>query len=81
MNHIPGQLSIADLGTPPWPECFKSCAHFDSHPEFPPDMFPISTMKRCTYHMKDTGTSGEEFWIEVTDNISEMYCKKYERAW
>ena len=79
MKIAPGQIGLAVIVTPPWPKCFKTCRHFDTHPEYPPDTFPCTKARRCTYHMKDTGTSGDEFWQETWANVVEMYCQKYER--
>ena len=79
MIPIPGQMSMPRITTPPWVECFKTCRHFDSHPEWLPDRFPYTQIRRCTYHMQGSGTSGAEFWAENSGGIVEMYCRKYER--
>lgn len=78
MKPLPGQITIVEVTVPPWVKCFKTCRHFDSHPEFRPDTFPGTDILRCTYSMKGTGTSGAELWTEVSDNRVEMYCRKYE---
>lgn len=80
IRQIPGQMSLTTITTPPWVKCFKTCRHFDSHPEWPPDRFPGDPkQKRCTYHMKGYGTSGGEFWQERDSaGIVEMYCRQYE---
>lgn len=80
-GQIPGQVSLAMITTPPWGKCFKTCKHFDAHPEYPPDTFPLTNTKRCTYHMAGEGSSGKEFWLENVDNVTEMYCRKYEERW
>ncbi len=76
---IDGQISLMSVLIPPWIECFKTCRHFDSHAEFPPDQFPVpGKIKRCTYCLHN-GTGGEEMLLEETEkNTIEMYCLYYE---
>ena len=71
-----GQVS---LFKPPWIECFKTCKYFDSHPEWPPDTFPLpSDMKRCMYCDHQYGTSGKQFRMIYEGRSIEMYCVHYE---
>lgn len=68
------------LFRPPWVECFKTCKHFDSHPDWPPDHFPgAPDVKRCTYCDHKYGTSGEQFeTIDEGRGYIDMYCVHYE---
>ena len=65
---------------PFWPKCFETCKHFDSHPEYPPDLFAWPPdKKRCTYCNHEHGTSGKQFkWEHITAQTVDMYCIYYE---
>ena len=69
------QLTMFPM-TPEWPLCFRTCRHFH---DSPPDYFPCTRHRRCTAHMIGYGTSGLEFWTEVTNNTVRMFCKRYEK--
>ena len=73
-----GQISFFEIIQPEWQECFKSCKHFDSHPDFMPDLFPSTNIKRCQYCDHQYGSSGKQFRIEVENNKCHMYCVHYE---
>jgi len=74
-----GQLDLFSMmETPLWETCFKTCRHFDSHPEWKPDTFPGTRIRRCTYHMHEFGTSGKQFKGVFKDDVWEMYCIYYE---
>lgn len=76
---IPGQISLLEITQPPWIHCFKTCKHFDSHPDFPPDHFAWPPdMLRCTYCDHEYGTSGKQFRHTSVDHRVEIYCVHYE---
>lgn len=76
---IPGQISLLEVTQPPWPKCFQSCRHFDSHPDFLPDHFPWPPdMRRCTYCDHEYWSSGKQFRMTSVNNIAHMYCIYYE---
>ena len=67
-----------DVMRPEWEQCFKTCKHFDSHPDYPPDYFPGNRKhKRCNY-CDHEGTSGKQFEMKLVDNTWHMFCKFYE---
>lgn len=76
-----GQLDLfAMMETPLWEICFKTCRHFDSHPEWKPDLFPGTRIRRCTYCLHEHGTSGKQFKSELKNNTWEMRCIYYEEG-
>lgn len=73
------QLSLFQVMTPPWIECFQLCRHFDSHPEWQPDTFPWPPdMKRCRYCDHEYGTSGKQFYMKQINGSIEMFCVHFE---
>lgn len=83
MKVMPGQMTLFEyapeiIPPPEWVKCFKTCKHFDSHPDFMPDYFPGNRrVKRCNY-CDHEGTSGKQFKMELINGICHMYCKYYE---
>ena len=76
-----GQMTLfeyaPDVFRPEWEDCFRTCKHFDSHPEYMPDYFPASRRKRCNY-CDHEGTSGKQFILKRINNIWHMWCRYYE---
>ena len=70
---LPGEMQ------PKWVDCFKTCIHFEAHKDYPPDLFPGTRTKRCSY-CDHEGTSGEQFRLEEIAGSVEMFCKYYDRG-
>lgn len=73
-----GQMSIYDFGTDPpevW-DCMKTCKHANEYT----DTFPASNKKRCRYgaFQPGIGTTGNDWYEKVVDDLCHFYCKFYE---
>lgn len=69
------QMALYDFGVtdPPqvW-DCMKTCARADIFT----DEFPLGG-KRCLYGLTQCGTSGEDTYEKIVDNLVTIYCKYY----
>lgn len=74
------QLTIFDLfpkliPDPPLWECMNTCANSRKYM----DKFPLGG-DRCIYGLIKDGTTGNDLYQKISNDVVQVYCKYYERV-